>query len=151
VQIIDDANYKLKTLTGRKTIIVNKSRLKRCYERKILQEMDNDSLQVHNDPLPDNPVALDDTQEPPPTTAKPITQNKKKSKAKKQKLSKHVSNSKKPPTTATNTSEPLQDESKSNEEHVEIVPDITDTNPITRANPRPLRSRHKPDRFQAGK
>ena len=31
------------------------------------------------------------------------------------------------------------------------VPSITNTNPITRINPRPLRTRQKPDRFQAGK
>ncbi len=80
MQVIDDANFKIKTLTGRKTIIVNTSRLNRCYERKILQGIDNDSQEVHTDPLPDNPVALDDTQEPPPTTAKSITQNNKKSK-----------------------------------------------------------------------
>ncbi len=64
VQVIDDTNYKIKTFTGRKTIFVNKSRLKRCYERKILQKM-----------------ALENTQEHPPTPDAPKTSHKKKSKA----------------------------------------------------------------------
>jgi len=49
-------------MTGRKTIIVNKSRLKRCYERKILQEMDQNNLLIQSDQQPDNPIAIEDTQ-----------------------------------------------------------------------------------------
>ena len=93
VQVIDDANYKLKTLTGKKTIIVNKSRLKRCYERKILQEIDNANLLDQDNLLTDSPIALENTQEPPTTPDPPITRRKKKSKALKKKKIKHVSGS----------------------------------------------------------
>jgi hypothetical protein len=153
VQVIDDANYKLKTLTGKRTIIVNKSRLKRCYERKILQEMDNSNLLDQDNLLTDNPVALENTQEPPTTPDPPITRRKKKAKAIKKKKTKHGSGSKKLSTTTPNKLEQPQNKSKSkkSKDHVEIVPDGNNTNPTTRANPRPLRTRQNPDRFQAGK
>ena len=138
-------------MTGRKTIIVNKSRLKRCYERKILQEMDDNNPLDQTTTLTDNPVALENTQEPQPTPNPSITRHIKKSKAKGKKLTKHVSNAKKPSTTTPNTSDQIQNKSKSNNDHVEIVPNVTNTNTNTRANPRPLRTRHKPDRFQTGK
>jgi hypothetical protein len=147
VQVIDDANFKLKTLTGKKTIIVNKSRLKRCYERKILQEMDDNNLLDQTNSVGDNPIILDNTQDPQPTPQ--VTRRKKKSKANRTKLPKHASNSKKPSTTTTNTSEQTQNESGLNKDHVEVVPNNTNTS-NTRQNPRPLRTRQKPDRFQAG-
>ena len=147
VQVIDDANFKLKTLTGRKTIIVNKSRLKRCSERKILQEMDDNNLLDQTNSVGDNPIVLDNTQDPQPTPQ--VTRRKKKSKANRTKLPKHASNSKKPSTTTTNTSEQTQNESGLNKDHVEVVPNNTNTS-NTRQNPRPLRTRQKPDRFQAG-
>jgi hypothetical protein len=65
-------------------------------------------------------------------------------------LPKLVSNSKKLSTTTANTSEQTQNESELNKDHVEIVPNDTNTT-NTRQNPRPLRTRKKPDRFQAGK
>jgi transposase InsO family protein len=149
VQVIDDANFKLKTLTGRKTMIVNKSRLKRFYERKILQEMDDNNLLDQTNSVGDNPMVLDNTQDPQPTPNTPVTRRKKKSKANRTKLPKHASNSKKPSTTTTNTSEQTQNESGLNKDHVEVVPNNTNTS-NTRQNPRPLRTRQKPDRFQAG-
>jgi hypothetical protein len=45
VEVIDDANYKVKLVQGKKTITVNKSRLKRCYERKILEDMNNNTVE----------------------------------------------------------------------------------------------------------
>jgi hypothetical protein len=45
VEVIDDANFKVKLVNGKKTITVNKSRLKRCYERKILEEMENNTAE----------------------------------------------------------------------------------------------------------
>ena len=38
VAVIDENNYKIKCLSGKKASIVNKERLKKCYERKILLE-----------------------------------------------------------------------------------------------------------------
>ena len=38
VDVIDDANYKIKTLNGKRSLIVNKCKLKRCFERKILHQ-----------------------------------------------------------------------------------------------------------------
>jgi hypothetical protein len=149
VQVIDDANFKLKTLTGRKTIIVNKSRLKRCYERKILQEMDDNNLLDQTNSVGDNPMVLDNTQDPQPTPNTPVTRRKKKPKANRTKLPKYASNSKKHSTTTTNTSEQTQNESGLNKDHVEVVPNNTNTS-NTRQNLRPLRTRQKPDRFQAG-
>ena len=44
-EVIDDANYKVKLVKGKNTFTVNKSRLKRCYARKVLEEMQNDTLE----------------------------------------------------------------------------------------------------------
>jgi hypothetical protein len=38
VEVIDDNDYKIKTLTGKRSVVVNKERLKKCFERKILLE-----------------------------------------------------------------------------------------------------------------
>ncbi len=45
MEVIDNANFKVKLVNGKKTITVNKSRLKRCYERKILDEMKNNTAE----------------------------------------------------------------------------------------------------------
>ncbi len=37
--MIDDANYKLKLVNGKKVLVVNKSKLKLCFERKILTDL----------------------------------------------------------------------------------------------------------------
>jgi hypothetical protein len=39
-EIIDDANYKIKALVGKKASIVNKERLRKCFERKVLVELE---------------------------------------------------------------------------------------------------------------
>ena len=38
IDVIDDANFRIKSLTGKKTLMVNKCKLKRCFERKILKD-----------------------------------------------------------------------------------------------------------------
>jgi hypothetical protein len=43
-EVIDDANYKLKMVNGKKVLVVNKSKLKRCYERKILTDLAKDNV-----------------------------------------------------------------------------------------------------------
>ena len=45
VTVIDDANYKIKTLSGSRLMIVNKARLKRCFPRRFMLELDSDSNQ----------------------------------------------------------------------------------------------------------
>ena len=43
-EVIDDANYKLKLVNSKKVLIVNKSKLKRCYERKMLSDSTENKL-----------------------------------------------------------------------------------------------------------
>ena len=40
--VVDDANYKIKTLNGKKQLMVNKARLKRCFPRRFLLDLDID-------------------------------------------------------------------------------------------------------------
>ena len=111
--------------------------------------MDDNNLLDQTTPQQDNHMTLDNTQDPQPTPNTPITRRKKKkSKANRTKLPRHASNSKKPSTTTAITSERTQ--SELNKDHVEIVPNETNTS-NTRQNPRPLRTRKNPERFQAGK
>jgi hypothetical protein len=39
-QVIDEANYKIKALTEKKSSIVNKERIRKCFKRKILVQME---------------------------------------------------------------------------------------------------------------
>ena len=39
-EVIDEANYKIKSLTGKKTSIVSKERLRKCFKRKVLVELE---------------------------------------------------------------------------------------------------------------
>jgi hypothetical protein len=43
-EVIDDANYKLKLVNSKKVLVVNKSKLKRCFERKILTDSAENTL-----------------------------------------------------------------------------------------------------------
>ena len=44
VGVIDENDFQIKTLNGKKMMVVNKSKLKRCTVRKILQEEANHTL-----------------------------------------------------------------------------------------------------------
>ena len=39
-EVIDEANYKIKALNGKKASIVNKERLRKCFERKVLLKLE---------------------------------------------------------------------------------------------------------------
>ncbi len=42
--VIDDANFKVRTINGKKTLVVNKCKLRRCFERKILLDQKQETL-----------------------------------------------------------------------------------------------------------
>lgn len=39
MSVIDETNYKVKSMVTNRTVMVNKCRLKKCFERKILEEL----------------------------------------------------------------------------------------------------------------
>jgi len=39
-QVIGEANYKIKALTAKKSSIINKEQLRKCFERNILVKME---------------------------------------------------------------------------------------------------------------
>ena len=151
VGVIDDANFKLKTLTGKKTVIINKSRLKRCYERKILQEMANDTLQNQQQMQDDADNIQSDFRHD--SSASPNLQIRNRNKI--ISGSKNKKPSDKQVQKPTNTSKPKKKNHSKNHKATNSIPpsidnDITNIPNVTRANQRPLRTRQKPDRFQAG-
>ena len=51
VAVIDEANYKIRILNGKKSQIVNKCRLKRCFERRILRDKEKMEIQPEDDTI----------------------------------------------------------------------------------------------------
>jgi hypothetical protein len=49
IEVIDNANYKVNQVKGKNTVTVNKRRLKRSNERKVLKEMHNYTIESSYD------------------------------------------------------------------------------------------------------
>ena len=167
VTVIDDANYKVKTINGKKTTIVNKARMKRCFPRRFLLELDND---VNNSIFDDGTNLVNTTDASKNNSSnktllkstKTVTfddsadkRPKKTTKAKDLTLEKHPKAQ--DPSTKTTKSKKKKKKAKNSTvtQNDNLVQDIDSTihHPTTtnqEANPDGKRKRKTPDFFQAG-
>ena len=60
--VIDDANFKVKTLNGKKQLMVNKARLKRCFPRRFLLELDVDGKETAHNKNNDMSITVTNTE-----------------------------------------------------------------------------------------